>query len=93
MAFGCREEAAEQARIAEEAVWADWDPVHVHTGDEVMTRLAAFAKASLLQTQLAGGYVREDGRVTLGMVGCPNVGKSTTVNALCVSTQAIPTTA
>ena len=77
------EEAAEQARIAEEAVWSDWDPVHVHTGDEVMSRLAAFAKAANLASQLAGGYVREDGRVTLGMVGCPNVGKSTTVNALC----------
>ena len=29
--------------------------------------------------------IRQDGRITLGMVGYPNVGKSSTINALCES--------
>lgn len=98
----------------ESMVWADWDPVHVHTGEEVMARLRAYATACRAASIASGSYARQDGRVVIGttclvyggekcdwfplgtlgsycdlpfgwsagMVGCPNVGKSTTVNAL-----------
>eukprot|EP01051_Picozoa_sp_SAG22_P000396 SAG22_NODE_10_length_35702_cov_72.266992_17_plen_683_part_00 len=83
------EEGAAAAAVAAAAAIAAagdkylvWDAVKIHTGAEVMARLRAFALASRAKVAEAGGYQRPDGRSVIGMVGCPNVGKSTTVNAL-----------
>ena len=76
-------EAELQVELEEEMdVWANWDPVHVHDANEVMTMLRKYAESRRKASMARGSYQREDGRAVIGMVGCPNVGKSTTVNAL-----------
>ena len=75
-------EVEPEAEGAATDLYLNWDPVKIHTGAEVMARLRAFAEASRAKAEASGSYQRPDGRSVLGMVGCPNVGKSTTVNAL-----------
>ena len=53
--------------LDESSVWVDWDPVHVHTGDEVMKRLRAYAEACRSSSMASGGYTRDDGRAVIGM--------------------------
>ena len=60
-------EAQDSSTLDESSVWLDWDPVHVHTGDEVMKRLRAYAEACRSSSMASGGYTREDGRAVIGV--------------------------
>ena len=70
---------------AEDVAESDQDPeVKVHTRDEMIDRLKFFAIESLRQ---AGVPDPRDGhenssKLSVGLVGYPNVGKSSTINAL-----------
>ena len=71
-------EFAAAAAVSEVRPGMGEGPAHIFTRHELLAHCL-----HLFRTRVRDAPVRKDGRVTLGMVGYPNVGKSSTINALC----------